>query len=463
MRLLIHYLRLNYRYVVGAIAVIFFLILLFNYNKPLFVTSLIGLDSASVYKVIFDAGSTGTRVHVFEFKFTGFGSDLVLESIPLFAKVKGGLSDYAQNPSGCRAGLVDLIEQAKSVVPSHQWSETDVVLLATAGLRLLPQDQADKLLKEAKTVFENFSPFRVRSVDIIDGKVEAKLMYVMTHFVHNSDERVAIVDLGGGSVQLAYATSEDVRSTSNSPDSLVYIDRSSPSSNLYLNSWLGYGLVAFRMKALETVAIGNPHPCVPEWTPAGTQFKYGTKMVPVVPRNGRTSSVEECLELIVGALETDKDDGKCKLITTISSKGGEFLGKRDKGSNGSFGQCGLGGSWLGPSEPNSIEEWKLFSYIFDLAQEEGLVGEDEFEAKLTASDFLRSAKNHCEKNSAKHDEIEWWKCIDLMYVSALLTHGFRLEPDFPMKVTKRLVYDNRLELEAAWPLGAAVAAIKNEL
>jgi apyrase len=269
---------------------------------------------------------------------------------------------------------------------------------------------------------------------------------------------VAIVDLGGGSVQLAYAA--PVNTARESPDSLVYIDKSMPSSTLYLNSWLGYGLVAFRMKALETIDAGDPHPCVPEWTPRGTEYKYGTKTIPVIPRNGG-SSVEECLELIVKALETDKDDGKCKLITlSSSSQDKQFLGK--KGSS-SFGQCGLSGSWLGPSEPNSIEEWKLFSYIFDLAQEEGLVAEGESEAKLTASDFLNSAKVHCEKNSAKHDEIDWWKCIDLMYVSALLTHGFRLEPDFPMKVTKRLVYDNRLELEAAWPLGAAIAAVKDEL
>jgi hypothetical protein len=61
------------------------------------------------------------------------------------------------------------------------------------------------------------------------------------------------------------------------------------------------------------------------------------------------------------------------------------------------------------------------------------------------------------------DELQWWKCIDLVYVSALLTDGFKLDPNFPLKVTKHLSYKGEIELEAAWPLGAAIAAIKSEL
>jgi len=88
-----------------------------------------------------------------------------------------------------------------------------------------------------------------------------------------------------------------------------------------------------------------------------------------------------------------------------------------------------------------------------------MVREGDREVVLTGNDFLNSAKNHCSKSAA----IEWWKCIDLIYVSALITNGFKLDPDFPLKVTKRLVYDNRIELEAAWPLGAAIAAIRGDL
>lgn len=413
--------------------------------------------SHSTYKVILDAGSTGTRVHVFQFNSPKFSlrtteiteSDLALISIPLFARVHGGLSDYANNPKDCRQGLMDLLNKAKAAVPKSEWAKTEVVLMATAGLRLLHAQQADALLAEARDVLVKHSPFIVGTVDTIDGKTEAKLIYVMTHFVAAASEKqMAIVDLGGGSVQLAYK----VREFDSAKEEVEEYLEKTRGSTLYLNSWLGYGLVAFRMKALEMAGDGQPHPCVPEWTPAGVTYTYGEKSMSVMPRNtgSASSAVDSCLALVRSALRESNPDSKCRSITASLSQT-------------AASQCGLNGTWLGPSEPNSIDEWRLFSYIFDLAAEEGLVPEGESEATLSASDFLKAARVHCERSEKVHERIEWWKCVDLVYVSALLVDGFRLEPQFPLRVTKRLVYKGQIELEAAWPLGAAIAAFQNEL
>jgi hypothetical protein len=80
---------------------------------------------------------------------------------------------------------------------------------------------------------------------------------------------------------------------------------------------------------------------------------------------------------------------------------------------------------------------------------------------------LKAAEEHCQAAQSppqkQVDKLEWWKCIDLMYVSALLTEGFKLDPNLDLKVTKHLTYKGEIELEAAWPLGAAIAAIKNEV
>lgn len=46
-----------------------------------------------------------------------------------------------------------LIKIAKKTVPEEEWKRTPVVLKATAGLRLLPQDKAHELLKEVRHVF----------------------------------------------------------------------------------------------------------------------------------------------------------------------------------------------------------------------------------------------------------------------------------------------------------------------
>lgn len=46
-----------------------------------------------------------------------------------------------------------LLKIAKKTVPEDEWSRTPVVLKATAGLRLLPEDKANALLKEVRHIF----------------------------------------------------------------------------------------------------------------------------------------------------------------------------------------------------------------------------------------------------------------------------------------------------------------------
>lgn len=45
-----------------------------------------------------------------------------------------------------------LLKIAKKTVPEGDWHRTPVVLKATAGLRLLPEDKANALLKEVRPV-----------------------------------------------------------------------------------------------------------------------------------------------------------------------------------------------------------------------------------------------------------------------------------------------------------------------
>lgn len=46
-----------------------------------------------------------------------------------------------------------LLKIAKKAVPEEEWNRTPVVLKATAGLRLLPEDKANALLKEVRRSF----------------------------------------------------------------------------------------------------------------------------------------------------------------------------------------------------------------------------------------------------------------------------------------------------------------------
>eukprot|EP00064_Thunnus_orientalis_P023929 superscaffoldBa00009599_g24191 len=123
------------------------------------------------YGIMFDAGSTGTRIHVFKFHTDNREAPKLAHET--FRAIKPGLSAYADDPEKCTAGIVELLEVAKASVPPSVWSITPVVLKATAGLRLLPGEKADHLLDRVRALFME-SPFLSRddSVSIMDGTDE---------------------------------------------------------------------------------------------------------------------------------------------------------------------------------------------------------------------------------------------------------------------------------------------------
>ena len=74
-------------------------------------------QGAETYSVVFDAGSTGSRVHVFRFS-------PALDLLPIgdgelsfFAQVKPGLSSYKDNPVRAQDGIRSLMEKAMQVIP----------------------------------------------------------------------------------------------------------------------------------------------------------------------------------------------------------------------------------------------------------------------------------------------------------------------------------------------------------
>lgn len=130
------------------------------------------------YGIMFDAGSTGTRVHVFQFsRQPGETPTLTHET---FKALKPGLSAYADDVEKSAPGIQELLDVAKQDIPFDFWKATPLVLKATAGLRLLPGEKAQKLLRKVKEVFEA-SPFLVGDdcVSIMNGTDEASQVIQM--------------------------------------------------------------------------------------------------------------------------------------------------------------------------------------------------------------------------------------------------------------------------------------------
>ena len=103
------------------------------------------------HALVFDAGSSGTRLHVFKWTPTQSADEIPRLALPQpTKKVKPGLSSFAQSPQTAGASLAPLFAFAEEHVPPELWKDTPVLLRATAGLRLLPADQSEAILHSCR-------------------------------------------------------------------------------------------------------------------------------------------------------------------------------------------------------------------------------------------------------------------------------------------------------------------------
>eukprot|EP00756_Hemistasia_phaeocysticola_P014782 Hpha_TRINITY_DN15360_c1_g1::TRINITY_DN15360_c1_g1_i1::g.90396::m.90396 len=214
------------------------------------------LGENETYRVVFDAGSTGSRVHVFHF------TDGKLKR-EVFAKTRPGLSSlYRTDGTTAAVGsLVPLLRRAVEAVPGGLQGCTEVRLSATAGLRLLQESEG--VLRGVRRLLLD-SPFLlpVDGVRVASGEEEGIDGWVALNHLTGSFEgpgkdasnSAAILDLGGGSVQVVCASSQDRTSVS-----LRYQQRVWP---LQVTSVLGYGLKEAGRRIDRFVGVGR-HPCRP--------------------------------------------------------------------------------------------------------------------------------------------------------------------------------------------------------
>lgn len=102
------------------------------------------ISAHSKYAVVIDAGSTGSRVFVYQFK------DQYVDNTKLVTgtnggKVRPGLSSFVDNPRDIAAYLMPLLVNAASLIPTEALQETRLFIKGTAGMRLLSDDTQSKV------------------------------------------------------------------------------------------------------------------------------------------------------------------------------------------------------------------------------------------------------------------------------------------------------------------------------
>ncbi|KAK4354841.1 hypothetical protein RND71_027035 [Anisodus tanguticus] len=396
------------------------------------------------YAVIFDAGSSGSRVHVFCF-------DENLDLVPigneleLFVQKKPGLSAYASDPAAAAESLLSLLKDAENVVPRNLRSNTPVRVGATAGLRQLEGDASDRILQAVRDFLKSKSSFKAKAdaVVVLDGNQEGAYQWVTINYLSGKlgkkySDTVGVVDLGGGSVQMAYAISESdaqkAPKVSDGEDTYVQeMYLKGTKYYLYVHSYLHYGLLAARAEILKvTDETGNP--CILGGH-HGT-YKYGGAVYPASAMS-QGSSMSSCRAVALKALKVNEP--ACTHM-----------------------KCTFGGVWNGGGGDGQKNMF-VASFFFDRAAEAGIINPSLAVAKVRPADYESAAKRACETNleggKSEFPHVEPdnlpYLCMDLVYQYTLLVDGFGLDPQHEMTLVKKVEYKNSL-VEAAWPLGSAI-------
>jgi len=402
------------------------------------------------YTVVFDAGSTGNRVHIFKFQDSPTGPKLLNE---VFHAEKPGFRDVAVDAQKAADLLDPLLVTTLNSVPLRARASTKLTLRATAGLRLLPEGaDAAQAIMDAVKIKLQATAFVVpdQFVTILDGSDEGAYGWIAVNYLLAKlgkvpGETAAVVDLGGGSSQIMYAVESEV--ANGAPDGYVRsMGGSGANYDVYVKSFKGYGIMAARAKILQLAdPITGTHPCVPAGFEGGCESKcYGLSPGESYRAKAREEGADfdACLTSVRAALMAD---GECDAPP-----------------------CSFGGAW---TTPRSTTLYGM-SYLYERAEQSGaMIAPDDASAPVPITPAAYAAagakvcRTHVDKIMAEFPEAEEqhfpYLCLDIAYAYALLTDGFGLEASEEMMLVNKIKYHGQ-EVEAAWALGDAIAVMEEQ-
>ncbi|KAI7898429.1 nucleoside phosphatase GDA1/CD39 [Cokeromyces recurvatus] len=395
-----------------------------------------------------DAGSSGSRVHVYRFKICQ-PNDPILED-EVFHQLEPGLSYYKNNPNMAAQSLRELLDIAMKHVPVAVQKCTPIAVKATAGLRLLGQDASNKILKAVRKYIETNYPFPIageHGVEIMDGKDEGVYAWITVNYLLGKLKKsqlgksAAVFDLGGGSTQIVFEptfiSKDEYMMEGDHKYRLEYQNRS---YELYQHSYLGYGLNEARQRIKSEIIhlTGGDkqqvyyHPCLPENHKEEIQINDKNNAT-VVQLVGTGAGYTACRGVIERVFNKDK---LCEL-----------------------GPCAFDGIYQPPLKDTfqTTNDLYVFSFFYDLTQPLGMPTE------FSVRELGELAEHVCQNNIKvfQHipNAIQLIKnnpdyCLHLTYIYNLLKFGYDIPSDRLVRTAKKI-----RGAETGWCLGASIAML----
>ncbi|KAI5171525.1 ectonucleoside triphosphate diphosphohydrolase 5/6 [Nematocida sp. LUAm3] len=212
---------------------------------------------------VFDGGSTGTRLNIYKFDSKGY--------VLLAHALESVLPGIHESVSPEKDINFLFKKGEKFLLDNGHMSGYDfpVVFNGTAGLRLLESSKREDILKLVKKVLQEVTKKNEVEARVIDGKEEGFYAWAALTFITKIKEKIAIIDLGGGSAQISLEIDSDIPGMH---DGVVRGRRRSVLSR----SFLGMGLVS----GLERIRKIDTHK-VCEWKAENFDMEKCRKLIKI--------------------------------------------------------------------------------------------------------------------------------------------------------------------------------------
>lgn len=419
------------------------------------------------YALMVDAGSTGSRIHVYRFNNCGSTPELESEDFLMTPTKEGGsgLSSYKSDAEGAAKSLDMLMDLAVAKVPDSLKSCSPVAVKATAGLRKLGPEMSQKILDAVRTRLETVYPFPVVSqeeggVQVMDGKDEGVYAWITTNYLlgkiggPDHSPTAAVFDLGGGSTQVVFEPTFQGKNggmpeTMKEGDHKYKLSFGGRTFELYQHSHLGYGLMTAR-EAIHKTIVDDLH----EASPTDASWSKKPVINPcIAPGMVREVTVELGDKHSLGSEITLNMTGPSSPVAPQCRALAERILVKD--AQCSIAPCSFNGIHQPSLEKTfAREDIYAFSYFFDRTKPLGMP--DSFtlrelhhltEQVCGGEKSWDAFGNSPEAMKELQERPEY--CLDLNFMMALLHTGYEMPIDREVKIAKKIKGN-----ELGWCLGA---------
>ncbi|KAL1922352.1 uncharacterized protein VTP21DRAFT_9891 [Calcarisporiella thermophila] len=401
------------------------------------------------YALMIDAGSTGSRIHVYRFNYCKSTPELEDE---VFEKTEPGLSSYKDDPLAAAKSLDGLMQVALDNVPKDLYDCTPIAVKATAGLRLLGENQSKNILKAVRNRLEKNYPFPIHGgpsgVEIMDGRDEGVYAWTTVNYLlgnlHSKNSLTAgVFDLGGASTQIVFEPAMEESKQLPNGDHRYELSFGGRKFVLYQNSYLSYGLKEARkgmtnylIKQWRSDAAARDNevhdPCLPLKHVEEVQLNESVRGYRTVRVVGTGAGFAACRAVAEQILNKEKE---CPLAP-----------------------CSFNGTYQ-PSLEETFHQHDIyaFSYFYDLTYPLGMPSE------FSVRELRELTDDVCKGETRKFAHVPGAEaelrgspnfCKDLSFIYTLLHTGYGIPEDRMLKIAKKI-----RGAETGWCLGASLAML----